>query len=181
MDSAQLNWKLLVGVTTLVLYSRPMNIVAILETVGQQIIPDFSKIGARVLIVTLRMMQQAHLLAMVGLTIRWCSALEEELCFRIWSIELVASMQIRGVSNNQCSEAFWAYVISVAQTLWNVFTLMYVVLKYLRSLCQKTIIIKYLYEILKNLTFISHNLLNVCFYLLFFFFGWIIILFFSLT
>ena len=82
-------------------------------------------------------MQQAHLLAMVGLTIRWCSALEAELCFRIWDRELVASMQIRGVSNNQSSEALWACVISVAQTLWNVFTLMYVVLKYLRKLVPK--------------------------------------------
>ena len=69
------------GVTILVPYSRLMNIVAILETVDLQIIPSFSRIGARVLTVTLRMIQQAHLLAMVGLTIRWCSALKQNFAF----------------------------------------------------------------------------------------------------
>jgi len=62
--------------TILVPSSEPTNIAAILETVHLQIFPDFSKLDAPMLIVTLRMTKQAHSRAPVGLTTRLSSALE---------------------------------------------------------------------------------------------------------
>jgi hypothetical protein len=56
--------------------SVPINIVAILEAVDLQTIPNFLRIAAPMLIVTLRMIKQAHSRAPVGLTTRLSSALE---------------------------------------------------------------------------------------------------------
>ena len=53
-----------------------MNIVAILGAVDLQIFLDFSRIGAQLLTVILRMIKLAHLRALVELTIRSCSVLE---------------------------------------------------------------------------------------------------------
>lgn len=64
------------GVITRVPYLRPISIVAILETVDPQIIQGFSRIDAQMHIVTLRMIRQAHLLAMGEPTIRLCFALK---------------------------------------------------------------------------------------------------------
>ena len=69
-----------------------MNIVAILEIVGLQLFLNFSRICDQMLIVTLRMMQQAHLRAMVGLTIMLCSALKAVISLGITGTSLVASM-----------------------------------------------------------------------------------------
>ena len=69
-----------------------MNIVAILEIVGLQLFLNFSRICDQMLTVTLRLMQQAHLHAMVGPTIMLCFALKVVLSFGITSTSLVASM-----------------------------------------------------------------------------------------
>ena len=73
-----------------------MNIVAILGVVDQQPFPNFSRICAQMLTVILRMMQQAHLLAMAGLIIRLCFALEAVLSSgtSITGTTLVASMSV---------------------------------------------------------------------------------------
>ena len=73
-----------------------MNIVAILGVVDLQPFPNFSRICAQMLTVILRMMQQAHLLAMVGLTIRLCFALEAALSSgtSIIGTTLVASIYV---------------------------------------------------------------------------------------
>ena len=55
-STARMSWELRAGVTTPVLYSRPVNIVAILVHVNLQIIPHFSRDGARRLTVILWMM-----------------------------------------------------------------------------------------------------------------------------
>jgi hypothetical protein len=51
--------KALAAATIPVPFSKPTNIAAILETVHLQIFPNFSKLDALMLIVTLRMTQQA--------------------------------------------------------------------------------------------------------------------------
>ncbi len=58
-STAQMSWELRAGVNTPVVYSRPMNIDAILDLVhvNLQIIPHFSRDGARQLTVILWMMQ----------------------------------------------------------------------------------------------------------------------------
>lgn len=57
--------------------SRPKSTVAIQANVDLQNSPGFSRKGARMLIVTLKMMQQAFSLVLVGLIIRLCSARED--------------------------------------------------------------------------------------------------------
>jgi hypothetical protein len=57
--NAPISWRPLAVVTIPVLFSKLINIAAILETVHLQIFPDFSKLDAQMLIVTPRMTQQA--------------------------------------------------------------------------------------------------------------------------
>jgi hypothetical protein len=59
MGSVPVCWGLMAAVTIHVPSSKPTNIAAILEAVNLQIIPDFSKIDAPMLIVTHKMTQQA--------------------------------------------------------------------------------------------------------------------------
>ena len=66
-DNAQVRYGPQVGAITRARYSRPRNTVALMGPVGLQIIRDFSRTGAMMLIVILKMIQQALLLARVGL------------------------------------------------------------------------------------------------------------------
>jgi hypothetical protein len=59
IGSAPNQLKALAAATIPVPFSKPTNIAAILETVHLQIFPNFSKLDALMLIVTLRMTQQA--------------------------------------------------------------------------------------------------------------------------
>ena len=69
------------GAKTLVLFSRPMNIAAQMGrgAVDRPISQSFSRLGARMLIVTLRMILLAHLHALAGLIIGLYFAQEETL------------------------------------------------------------------------------------------------------
>ena len=77
MNSARKNLGLKGAATTLVLCSDPTSIVAIQATnVGLQIIPSSSRVSARMLLLTPRMIRQAYSQAMAEPTIRLSFALE---------------------------------------------------------------------------------------------------------
>lgn len=56
-------------------FSRPINIAVVLVIVNLQTTPGFSRIDVQMLIVTLKMMQQALLLAQVVQPMNLCSVL----------------------------------------------------------------------------------------------------------
>ncbi|TKY60592.1 hypothetical protein E2542_SST17691 [Spatholobus suberectus] len=76
MDSVPVSSRLKGVATTHVQSSKPTSIVALPVPVGLLITPNSSRIGAPMLTVTPRMMQQARLHARVGLTIGLSFALE---------------------------------------------------------------------------------------------------------